>query len=77
MNTETPKKERTPFQVPAKLQDDWFSLVEACEALSVSRYVVHDLVNKGVLKRDYYGKYCIISRASVDTYLRRFTPAGK
>ena len=77
MTTEQMKTERRKFVVPETLADHWLSLSEACDKLSISRWTVAELCTKGVLDREEYGKFILISRKSVDAYLKAFIPSSR
>ena len=58
--------------LPERLQQKWMSSTEACEALGMSRTTLWRKRNAGVLVGEKYNGNVIISRASVDKYLRQY-----
>jgi excisionase family DNA binding protein len=62
------------FTVPPDLAEHWMSLEEACTKLSVTRFTVSNWCQEKILERKSYGRYTLISRASVEKYLKRFLP---
>ncbi len=68
-NTRTARK----FVLPESLAENWMSLSDACKALEVSRFTIATLSEKGVLVVRKYGKFVIVSRKSVDDFLKQFT----
>lgn len=65
-------KTATRFQVPDALRDLWMSTEEVSEELRMSIRTVRRKVSEGVFETTKYGKWTLVSRASVNRYLNQY-----
>lgn len=66
--------DKQAFKVPDALAKLWMSLDECCTTLGKSRFTISAWCREGILDRMAYGRNVLISRESVEKYLRKFQP---
>lgn len=59
-------------KLPAAISKHWLTRHEACRVLGISRTTLARKVQEGLLKKSLYNGLIIVSRASVERYLKQW-----
>lgn len=65
-------KKGSRWRLPEALRDKWMTIAEAADTLALHRDSIYRKIECGVLDVDKYGARTIISRQSVQRYLKQW-----